>query len=315
MYNYNAYNLGICSALPLPELESSAGVIADVSIELGHIDWSPRFDSACDDEPRFECDGNVAYFFWSVVGKFSVTNGSRIVVDPIDGVEERLIRLPLLGAVLATLLHQRGYLVLHASAVSIADGAVLFLGQKGQGKSTTAATLFGLGHKMIADDIVALSITETGRPAAAPGYPQFKLYPEAAAQSLGDNPKVLVQLADGYEKYGRRVNERFAKRNVPLDRIYVLRHGPRAKVTRLDPQAALLALISNSYVARFGKQLLSGEQASLHLQQCARVMRNASMYLLERPNSLTDLHSIARLIETTDNLPSPIMSQTALQLV
>jgi hypothetical protein len=295
VYNYNAYNLGISSVLPLPELEPSAEAAADVVIQLGQIEWSPEFDSAYEDEPVFAAESNVVHFFWSELGKFSVIDGCRIVIDPVAGVEERLLRLPLLGAVFAVLLHQRKRLVLHASAISIDGGAVLFLGQKGQGKSTTAATLFGRGHQMIADDIVAVSVDAMGQPTVAPAYPQFKLYPEAAACAVGGG--ALTKLAEGYQKYGRRITDRFVQHPVPLDRIYVLRTKTETSINLLDPQSALLALMSNSYVARFGKRLLGTEPASLHLQQCARVMRHVPVYNLERPMSLTDLHLVAGLIE------------------
>ena len=147
---------------------------------------------------------------------------------------------------------------------------------------------------MIADDIVAVSLDAMGQPTVAPAYPQFKLYPEAACSFSGGD---LAKLAEGYQKYGRRITDRFAQRLVSIDRIYLLRTRIETRISRLDPQSTLLALIANSYVARFGRRLLGGEQASLHLQQCARLMRHVPVYHLERPNSLTDLQLVAGLIE------------------
>ena len=43
-------------------------------------------------------------------------------------------------------LYQRNLLVLHASAVNIAGGAVVFLGVSGEGKSSTAATFVTHGY-------------------------------------------------------------------------------------------------------------------------------------------------------------------------
>ena len=48
-------------------------------------------------------------------------------VDPLPGVEDSLLRLPLLGAVFSAVIHQRGFLGLHASAVAIDGHAVEFL--------------------------------------------------------------------------------------------------------------------------------------------------------------------------------------------
>jgi len=297
MYNYRAYNLGISSMLPLPELQSSAEVATDVTIRFDRVTWTPPLGSMTADEPYFEVAKDEAHFFWSVLGKFRVRGGTEIVVDPCAGVEERLLRLPLLGTLLAVLLHQRGSLVLHASAVAIEGEAIIFVGNKGYGKSTMAATLYGRGHQLLSDDVVALSMEDSGRSMVLPGFPQLKLYPEAVTVSLGDDPGALRELAEGYEKLGRHVNDRFAQQALPLRSIYVLGLGPVLKISELDPQAALLTLIANSYMARFGRQLLNGAEASLHLRYCTRLIAQANVYRLERPNSLSLLPSIGQLVE------------------
>src|SRR5262245_9408047 len=123
VHNYHAYNLGISSAIPLPELQASAEVAADVTIRIGEIGWSPP-QSTGSAELCFVMARGEAYFYWEQLGKFRVSGGHEIVIDPLPGVEERLLRLPLLGTVIAVLLHQRGWLVLHASAISIDGEAV-----------------------------------------------------------------------------------------------------------------------------------------------------------------------------------------------
>ena len=63
------------------------------------------------------------------------------------------IRVFLLGSCLGALLHQRGVLALHASAIETDQGAVLFMGDSGMGKSTTLQAFIKRGYKMLADDI------------------------------------------------------------------------------------------------------------------------------------------------------------------
>ncbi len=80
------------------------------------------------------------------VGSFAVRAGREIVIDPLPCVDERALRLTLLGPALALLLHQRDLFVLASSAVRVqaedgGDGdfyGVAFLGYSGAGKSTTA---------------------------------------------------------------------------------------------------------------------------------------------------------------------------------
>ena len=62
----------------------------------------------------------------------------------------------LLGPVFGFTLRLRGVTCLHASAVVIDEQAVVFLGQSGAGKSTTAAAFAQLGYPVLSDDVVAL---------------------------------------------------------------------------------------------------------------------------------------------------------------
>jgi hypothetical protein len=293
--NYTAYGLGINSALPLPELQSSAGAATDVTIRFGQIDWSLAGKDATDF--CFEVSAEEAHFYWPHLGKFRVSRGVEIVIDPLAGVKESFMRLPLLGTIMAVLLHQRGYLVLHASSVAVDGGALVFIGNKGWGKSTMAATLYGRGHDLISDDVVALKFEGAGAPLVMPGFPQFKLFPEAITSSLGDDYETLPELVAGHEKRSRPVTDRFAQQPLPLRSVYALGGGPVSKIKILDPQAALLTLIANSYTARFGKQLLQGAEASAHLRQCSRLIRHVPVYRLERPKALPLLPVVAQLVE------------------
>lgn len=296
MYCYNAYGLGIRSALPLPELLVTAEIETDVVIQLGKV-RAQFLPETIPKEGYCHLTAQFAYFMWARIGTFLVKDGKEIIVEPFPGVEERLIRLPLLGTVLAVLLYQRGLLVLHASAVAINSGVVAFLGEKGQGKSTMAASLYKRGHHLMADDVVAVDLSDPSSPLVLSGFPQFKLWPEAVASTLGDDPETLPQLASGYEKRARRATDRFSHKPLPLRYICVLSEGLAPALKPLQPQAAILQLIANSYVARFGNQLLQGAGASAHLRQCASIVKSLPVYCLERPRSLLLLPAIAQLVE------------------
>jgi len=294
MYFYSAYGLNIHSALALPEL-ITGGVEADVVIRIGKIEFPPS--EVTIEDSYFHMMPEQAYFFWNIVGKFLVRHGKEIIIDPVPEVDERAIRLPLLGTILAVLLHQRRYFVLHASAIAVDGGVVAFLGDKGQGKSTMAATLYSRGHNLVADDTVALDLSDLNNPTVLPGFPQFKLWPEAAASSLGDNPEALPQLVSGYDKRARRIVERFSQQPLPLKHLCVLSRGSAPALQPLPPQEAIVQLITNSYVARFGNQLLQGVAAVTHLKQCTSLIEKVPVSYLERPRSLELLPEIAQLVE------------------
>ena len=296
MYFYRAYGLLFRCAFALPEFIVTEEAEPDVTITLGKIEHS--FPEPIPAQGYFHATENEAYFAWQTVGKFLVRDGKEIIIEPLPTAEERLVRLPLIGSICAVLLHQRGLLVLHSSAVAIDGKVVAFVGEKGWGKSTMAATLYGRGHILMADDVVALDMSNPTKPMVLPGFPQFKLYPEAAAFSLGDDPETLPIIASGYDKRIRRVTENFSAQSFPLSHIFVLGQGSVPEIKPLSNQKSLIQLITHSYASRFGQKLLNGNRAAQHLHQCTSLIKNISICSLERPQSLPLLSEIAHLVET-----------------
>jgi hypothetical protein len=296
MYKYTAYNLGISSTLLLPELQTSTHREPDAHICYGAINWSLPTPSPS--WSYFEIHGDSAYLYWAVVGKFLVKSGKEIIIDPLPNVEEDVIRLPLLGAVLGMLLHQRGLLILHGSSVAVNGNAIIFLGRSGQGKSTMAATLYGRGHKLITDDVAAIDISSENNPILLPGFPRIKLWPDSATNALGDNPENLTKVHPELEKRHRPVSENFLQTSITLKRIYILSVGSEPQINLLKPTEAISKLIGNSYIPMLiGEKFVQSQNAGLHLHQCTSIVRNLPICCLERPYSLDLLSDVARLVE------------------
>lgn len=295
MYLYDAFGLCINSSIAIPELLPSSSSKSDVVLEVAPLNKTPP-----PLEERgffFDITSDEAYLYWQQVGGFLVKNGRQIFVEPNPGVQEKIVRMPLLGVVSAVLLHQLGRLVLHASAIAIDGRAVVFVGEKGRGKSTTAATLYSRGHELISDDVVAVDLTSSEEPMVIPGYPQFKLWPDSAISSLGEAPETLVELAPKFEKRARPVTGRFAREALPLGCIFVLEFGDELSAEAISPQEAIVEMIRHSYMSRFKDKLLRGATAKHHLGQCASLASRVPVLRLTRLNSLPSLSSIAELVE------------------
>ena len=117
---------------------------------------------------------NEIMITWNNIGKFSVQNGHNIYVESFTD-DNDLLELYLLGPVMAILLHQRGFLVIHASSIETDSGVVAFLGPSGAGKSTIAAIFNNMGYKVISDDILAIMVGSNGDSSVYPGFPMLKL--------------------------------------------------------------------------------------------------------------------------------------------
>ena len=294
---YQAYGLTIESAFPLPELEpASPPLDVDLAIHAGPV-------------PRPELDERLFRLTWTTgaeaclvfrdAGAFLIRNGREIIADPAPGLADEVLRQYLLGPALAVALHQRGWLILHASAVAIDGRAVAFLGGSGWGKSTLAASLHQRGHALIADDFIAVPAgsVEHLQLSIFPGFPQFKLWPEAAS-ALGADPDQLPRLDPDLDKRAQRLTGGFAPAPLPLGRLYVLAEGEPAGIERLDKPAALVELLRHSYISKN----LPPNGAAAQLRQCAAVLGQVGVSRLRRPLSLPALSAVAQMVEA-DQLP------------
>lgn len=298
MFAYIAYDLRIHSALPLPELvvdeAATIGGEADATIRFGKIKAVPfETDGAA---RHIHATAGEIYLFWQGIGLFLVRGGREIVIDPAPGVEKCVLRLFVLGTTLAMLLHQRGQVaVLHASTAAISGQAVAFAGAGGTGKSIIAATLHQRGHSLLGDDILAIDV-RNGCPVALPGFPYLKLWPDAIA-ALGRIPEALPRLRPELEKRGYRITSGFSPAPLPLKCIYVLNQGPEPKIEPLCPPEALIELMPHWYGARFGTELLQDLGLETHFLQCAALVNKTTVCRLERPDGLSTLPDVVRLVE------------------
>ncbi len=282
--------------MPLPELVETR-IQADVVIRWGEIDPPPGDSS--DKESSFFANREEVCLFWRDIGAFLIRGGNEIVVDPAPKVGQQVLRLFLLGRVLGTLLHQRGLFVLHASAVAVNGSAIAFMGGKGWGKSTLAGAMYENGHSIVADDVVAIEVDSSGMARVLPGFPQLKLWPEAAA-FLGHSVTALPRLHPDYEKRSRVAARGFSPAALPLKTIYVLDEGGQLEVTTLSPKEAFLELVRHSYAAKI---LEATGTASQHFGRCAELVRSVSIRRLKRTSLLQELPEVAKfLMEENRNL-------------
>ena len=166
MPNYTAFGLTIDADLDFPELQ----VIAKPA----------RSDVLIRNKKPSQTTGFC--FTIDAIGTFEITEKHQITYNVRPETDLRNLRLFLLGSCMGALLQQRGYLVLHGNAISTIDrqNTMIFLGNQGVGKSTTAAWHLTQGHRILADDICAITFNANGEALLIPSYPQPKLWQDSA---------------------------------------------------------------------------------------------------------------------------------------
>ncbi|PZD73837.1 hypothetical protein C1752_01869 [Acaryochloris thomasi RCC1774] len=288
---YSAYGLTLQSDLHLPELAPGTGD-ADIVIRWGKLS-APSL-VATNSECTCHIREQVAYLAWENAGTFRVKGGREIIVDPLPGADERVIRLYLLGAALGLLLHQRQLLVLHASTVAVNGVAIAFLGDSGQGKSTTAGAFQLRGHQVMTDDVTALRMDVP--PLVLPGYPQLKLWPESA-ECLGDKPEAMPRLHPQLEKRSHHYHDQFSLEPLPLQCIYLLGEGPTLELEVLTGQDALMELLPNWYCTRFGDAMLQATNHAAHFAHFTQLVKQVPICYLSRQYDLDAVSDIVDLVE------------------
>jgi hypothetical protein len=287
MFSYFAYGLGIHSTLPLPEF-LAARVGCDVIVRVEER-GRPALD-ACGQDQHFRVTPEEAVLPFKDVGVFVVRRGCEIRVIPAPGADDDLLRLYIVGTIMAALLYQRGLLVLHASAVDVEGGVIAFLGASGWGKSSIAAALYARGHGMVADDVAAVDLDGATK-TVVPALPQLKLSPEVVC-SLGYDSESLIGLHSSEKKRGFRIRRGFAPHPLPLRRLYLLAKDTAQAIESIPPSEAMVELVRHSYPTR----LLQPGGPS-HFRQCAHLVKDIPMYRLKRSNSIAALPDLAQLVE------------------
>lgn len=256
-----------------------------------------------------------AQIAWPNVGRFYLEAGRGVRIEVAPGVPEATWRAFLVGPVLSLLLYQRGFLVLHASAVALRDGAgqwgaVGFVGRSGEGKSTMAAALHARGHRVMSDDVIAVPILAPEQqsldpilrsdsvapaplsPLIFPGYPQLRLAPQSV-QALGEDAAALPRIYPLQERRIRRVEQGFELSGVPLRSLFVLESGEKLALQRLAPAPALMQLVQHTYCIGLSERTEAADQ----FYKCAALARTLPIFGLERSRDLTRLDDVTALVE------------------
>lgn len=302
-HHYCMYGLRISSEIELPEL------IAESAWEMPDV----RIRQECLPVPggksgELFAEGAAAGFFIEGVAQYRVNAGREILVDPRPEAPIRNVRLFLLGSAFGLLLHQRGYLPLHASTIEIAGRGYAFLGPSGSGKSTLATAFHDKGYRVVADDVCVIGFDDDGVAFAHGGIPRLRLWADALAasgRSAGD-----YQLSYAGDEQFRKfdVPTKEVARSVPLGAIVELASGDQMNCHALGGLEAVEAIFANTY--RGGFVASAGEPAA-HWRACMQLVAAVPVSRLHRPLRLDTMDQIIAHFEADARRHSNICDVTA----
>jgi hypothetical protein len=295
-YRHQVFGLTITSELECPELLAAApDARPDIQVRLANL--TPDPDSARGDADPVQSAPGVYQFRIAGVACYRVEAGERILIDPVPGAAEVDVRLWLLGTALGALLHQRGLLPLHVSALALDGAAFAFCGESGAGKSTLAAALHRRGLPLLTDD-VGLAVPEGDRVLFYPGFPRIKLWRDAL-DHFGLDHRPLIRDLTRLDKYHLRLVDDFQDRPLPLRHLYRLERAAddAIRIEPLSGHRAIGLIRDNTYRPEVMRRL---GQAGEHLRQCGRIARRVRVFRFNRPWRLEGLD--ASLDELMDHI-------------
>jgi hypothetical protein len=197
-------------------------------------------------------DGS-SYARWQGVGEFLVPpDGKTIVCRQFDAASAESFYVYLLGQALSFALVKQGLEPLHATAIVVEGGAIVFLGDSGFGKSTLAACFLRMGYRLLTDDLLIL------KPASAnilayPGPARIKLFPNLARKYMGRAASGIPMNPFTQKTILPLQREHACATPVPLRAIYsIAAAGDGAdktaiRLATLSPRDAFLELLKNTF--------------------------------------------------------------------
>ncbi|MCP5395808.1 MAG: hypothetical protein H6918_03585 [Sphingomonadaceae bacterium] len=293
-YRYHHSGLRFASALELPEwaaFADSETAHADVTITMDHgAPWQGPPDYA----PEY--GAGALRFAIPETGCWTVRGGQAITIAPAPGVQEREVRLFTLGSAWGALGYQRGFAMLHGSAVQMGGGAVLFCGEQEQGKSTMAAAMQARGAALLADDLSRVDApSDRGQPMLHPTATRVKLWDSAIAHlGLADYPreqdhfrdaKFHLPLAGGVPSTAP----------VPLAGAMVLEWGKHITLERLTGSAAVTALMQATMYRKAFLEAMNLLPAQLAL--VSKITSATPVWRLTRPRDFARLEEVCVRVE------------------
>lgn len=279
MYHYKIAGLAVSTEIAFPDGIAGCGEAEAPDVTVREAAVPVALDEPQAFGPSWAMAGGRFLLRIPDVARFLVTEGRDIAFETENGTPAEDVAIFLSGTVFGILLHQRGQIVLHASAVRVADKAVLFCGPSGAGKSTLAAALVKQGYPLMTDDFCVVAMA--GTPTIHADGRQLKLWTQAI-DKLDLTAQRGQAVRNRLEKFYVEPGETFAA-PLALGALYALRETRpplNSGIERPNIVDAALILRRNAYrpllVQRMG-------QRNDYFRAAAAIANAAGIFHLTRP--------------------------------
>jgi len=297
MFKYWGFGLHIESEIEFPELLPYVFDAPDLTIRL---DKTPETLTGQNvfHRVRVSMSQNEYLLKFLNVANYYAANGNEIIVERLQGADDKSLRLFLLSNAIAAILHQRNAIPLHASGIFHKDGVVLFCGNSGSGKSTIISAFRQKGYKVFTDDVCVLQKLPDGTIAVVPSYPMIKLwkdsYEKQGLAMTSEESRIRPQLP----KYGNFFHEVFDVTPQTVKQFFILESnnlvsGVQIKV--LSSLQAFAEIQKNSYRP---VQMNVMQKRDIHFEMISTLIKGIPVYKTQRQANVNTIAELVASIES-----------------
>ena len=296
LHYYEVYGLIVRSTLKLVELIEIKDIstIHKIDINIDINEMTKDIKEEIDNGRVRNYEKGYIWFDVKETAIYKIENGIDITIQPYENSKIEDIKLYLLGSCLGIALLEKGKLPIHGGSIEINNNGIIFMGEKGAGKSTLTSALRLRGYNLIADDISVVD-NKNGYKIKS-GFPTQKLCKDALEKlgySKGDFDTLIV---DDKLKYIIPVEDNFKKEEVPLKGICFLkvRDVRKLSITEVRGKDKLDTLVENIYRIEVLKALGIN---SKHIKEYVNLLSQIPMYSMIRPRGEFTIDRQIELIE------------------
>ncbi len=287
---YFFYNFSVLTDFKIP------APITDINndVHVSHLDSFSTPAEANREKLFYQVSRQKSLFHCRDVASYIIKNGDEILVSPVEGSDPSLVIYSLINVPFGILLLQRGFFVLHGSAVNCLGKSIGFIGSSLAGKSSAALSMLAAGHKLISDDVLAVDHINS-QVCLIPAYPWMKISKEMAEQAgiSFDSMSILYPSAQK-RRYDLEAS-RFDYNPPPLSCLYLLEWGEEFAIERISRSQAMIQLVAHSY--GFRPRTAYPKEEGERFLQAIEFVKSVPIFRLTRPRDINQVMKLPSLIE------------------
>lgn len=201
-------------------------------------------------------DQNYGYYYSENIAFFEFFNGKELKINYFRSIDNNLIQT-LLNYPIGSILFQRGFYVIHASAVKYNEEVICFIGSTMTGKSSLSAYLISKGASLISEDTCIFDINDNSV-LLFPAYPFIKISDEIKQYTNLSQEDGMVFNKKLTNRRGYKISNNFSNLIHEVDYFIFLEWvDTNPQLIQLNPSESFELILKNNFFNSFSNKKMT----------------------------------------------------------